>query len=297
MRRPYRLAAILVILTSATLVGACVPKGPGAGTGNIAADIGVTLLTNWDTIETALRGVTEDKEIEMGRGLASLILGASPLVDYPDLQQYVNNVGGWIASKTDRSRLPWYFGVIEGNEINALAAPGGYIFVTKGLFLNMQDEAELAGVLSHEIVHVLQKHHMKEIQRQSWMDLGKIALEKANSFSIPNSPLFNALMSAGKNLYQSGLSQGDEYESDQRGVQVAAEAGYTPDGLPDVLKTLLRLNPDDNRITFMFKTHPPFAKRLTRLDKEIADKLSRYRSQPRPNEYFRKIQRKVLASL
>ena len=82
----------------------------------------------------ALAGFSQEEEVAIGRQAAGNILGAAPLVEDAKLQQYVNRVGRWIASQSERPDLDWHFGVIESNDINAFAAPGGYIFVTKGLY-------------------------------------------------------------------------------------------------------------------------------------------------------------------
>ena len=81
------------------------------------------------------------------------------------LQRYVNRVGRWLTLHTERPGLPWHFGVLDHPNVNAFAAPGGYIFVTRGLVEKMHSEAELAGVLAHEIAHVLRKHHLNAIQK------------------------------------------------------------------------------------------------------------------------------------
>ena len=87
------------------------------------------------------------------------------------MQQYVNRVGRWVALQSDRPDLKWTFGVIQTDDINAFAAPGGYVFVTRGLYAKLKDETELAGVLGHEIAHVQQKHHLKVVQKSQLMDL------------------------------------------------------------------------------------------------------------------------------
>ena len=100
-----------------------------------------------------MENIDEAKEIEIGRQLAAVLLGSKPL--HPDmaLQRYVNRLGRWISLQSSRPQLPWTFAVLDDPGFNAFAAPGGYIFVTKGL-VDRVDEAELAGILAHEITHV-----------------------------------------------------------------------------------------------------------------------------------------------
>jgi len=94
---------------------------------------------------------SKEEEIALGREIAGNLLGAAPLVKDAALQKYVNSVGRWVASQSERPDLPWRFGVIESEDLNAFAAPGGYIMLTKGLYRKLNNEAQLAGVLGHEI--------------------------------------------------------------------------------------------------------------------------------------------------
>ncbi|HSF71136.1 MAG TPA: M48 family metalloprotease, partial [Methylotenera sp.] len=93
---------------------------------------------------------SKEEEIALGREITGSLLGAAPLVKDAALQQYVNKVGRWVANQSERSDLPWKFGVIDSADLNAFAAPGGYVLVTKGLYQKLQNEAQLASVLGHE---------------------------------------------------------------------------------------------------------------------------------------------------
>ena len=126
----------------------------------------------------SLTGFSQEEEVAIGRQASGNILGAAPLVKDTRLQQYVNRVGRWVAGQSERPDLNWHFGVIETNDLNAFAAPGGYIFVTKGLYRVLQNESELAAVLAHEIGHVIKKHHLKILQQSRLVDLGGKVLAK-----------------------------------------------------------------------------------------------------------------------
>jgi len=104
-----------------------------------------------DSAVRAVTGFTDEEELAIGRQAAGNLLGAAPLVNDLKLQQYVNLVGRWVASRSERADLNWRFGVVDSNDLNAFAAPGGYIFVTKGLYRLLHNESELAGVLAHEM--------------------------------------------------------------------------------------------------------------------------------------------------
>jgi predicted Zn-dependent protease len=179
----------------------------------------------------------------------------------------------WLASQTDRAGLKWKFAVVESPNINAFAMPGGYVFITKGLFDHLRNEAELAGVLGHEISHVLRKHHLKAIQGGMGREaLGDLAQAVAEQKGTQGSQNLSKVFRAGTELYARGLDKGDEFEADRMGVVIAARGGYNPYGLVGVLQTLAEA-PNDGNLALMFKTHPSPADRLDQLGSAMGDKL------------------------
>jgi beta-barrel assembly-enhancing protease len=234
-----------------------------------------SLVTN----ASQLREIDEKQEVEIGSGVASNLLGAAPLMPDAHVQKYVNQVGRWVAQQSERPNLVWHFGVLESNDVNAFATPGGYVFITKGLLLNMKSEAELAGVLAHEIGHVLKKHHLKAIQKNAQVGLLADALSIATQ-SSKNTEALNKIAGVGTELYARGLEKEDEFEADRIGVVLAARAGYDPYGLPLVLQTLANINPQDSALALMFKTHPAPTARLEALDKTMPVNLDKYATQP-----------------
>jgi predicted Zn-dependent protease len=231
----------------------------------------------------ATRDIDEGEEIAIGRDVAARLLGAAPLASDARLQRYVNNVGRWLASQTERPDLPWQFGVLEAPQLNAFAVPGGTIFVTRGLVERMTNESELAGVLAHEIVHVLKKHHLKAIQKGALASLGGDAA--AMALKNTRSDARDKLVSFGTEMYSRGLDKGDELEADRLGVVIAARGGYDAYGLPAMLQTLQAMNAQDSGLALMFKTHPAPAERLDALDK-MQPTLDRFASQPQLAERF-----------
>jgi predicted Zn-dependent protease len=227
--------------------------------------------------------VDEKQEIQIGRDLGARLLGAAPLVADARVQRYVNHVGRWLAAQTERPDLPWQFGVLDAPQVNAFAVPGGTIFVTRGLLERMRSESELAGVLAHEIAHVLQKHHLKAIQKNAKASLAGEALSTA--LQDQNSLVRDKLISFGTELYSRGLDKSDELEADRLGVVIAARGGYDPYGLPTVLQVLQRMNPEDSGLALMFKTHPAPGERLDALGK-METMLEGYSAQPRLEERF-----------
>lgn len=236
------------------------------------------------SLRSATREINQKDEIAIGNDLAARLLGAAPLAADPRLQRYVNHVGRWVASQTGRADLPWRFGVLEAPQLNAFAVPGGTIFITRGLLGRMNSEAELAGVLAHEIVHVLQKHHLKAIQKGAQTSLVGDAL--GHALKDARSEARDKLLSLGTELYSRGLDKSDEFEADRLGVVIAARAGYDSYGLPAVLQTLQAMNAQDSGLALMFKTHPAPGERLGALGEKMQPTLDAYAAQPQLVERF-----------
>jgi beta-barrel assembly-enhancing protease len=231
----------------------------------------------------SLTGFSQEEEVAIGRQAAGNILGAAPLVKDARLQQYVNRVGRWVAGQSERPDLNWHFGVIDTNDLNAFAAPGGYIFVTRGLYKALQNESELAAVFAHEIGHVIRKHHLKILQQSRLVDLGGRALAKQAG---ENEQIKNLIGSGGE-IFARSLDKNAEFEADRIGVVLAARAGYDPFGLPTVLQDLGHVAKDDNRISLLFKTHPHPDDRLTQLGEAIGDHFDGIKGLTLENRFYR----------
>ena len=229
-----------------------------------------------------LRQTSEGDEVTLGKDVAANLLGAAPLVNDPALQAYVNKVGVWIALHTSRPNLPWRFGVLDTNSVNAFATPGGYVFITRGMLMRMRDESELAGVLAHEISHVVEKHALNTMRKGKLVDLASDALSR-------NKPEYAKLVSAGTEIYARGLDKEDEFAADRMGVVLSARAGYDPYGLPATLQTLSSINPRDDAVSLMFKTHPDSEKRLELVSNAMEGHLDQYADQPKVESRFTSI--------
>jgi predicted Zn-dependent protease len=211
-----------------------------------------------------------EEEITLGREIAGNLLGAAPLVKDAALQKYVNSVGRWVASQSERPELPWRFGVIESDDINAFAAPGGYIMLTKGLYRKLTNEAQLAGVLGHEIGHVVKKHQLKVLQKQQLLNMGAGFL---SSKYAKDNKLVSKAIGTGAEISARSLDKSAEFEADRLGLSYAARAGYEPYGLTEVLQTIGQTNKNDGSVTLLFKTHPHPDDRLVALGDAISNKL------------------------
>ena len=218
--------------------------------------------------------VPEADEIKIGRQIAGNLLGAAPLVNNPALQGYVNRVGRWVASTSERPDLKWTFGVIESNDVNAFAAPGGYVFLTRGLYRLLRDESELAGVLGHEIAHVVKKHHLKLLQKSQAIGVGSNLLKK----QIGDEKVAKTLIGSGAEILARGLDKDAEFEADRMGVVLAARAGYEPFGLPAVLQEISAASTDSSSVALLFKTHPHPDERLARLGDAMGAKFDKLKN-------------------
>lgn len=234
--------------------------------------------------------VPEDKEIQMGKDLSAGLLGASPLVDDAEVQTYVNGIGRWLALQTERPDLPWTFAVIDTDTVNAFAAPGGYVFVTRGLFLMLRNEAELAGVIGHEISHVIRRHHLVAIEKKMRAEL---ATDVFGMMVEYDSDMVDALVGAGMQVYAKGLDRDDELEADRMGIVVAARSGYDPYGLPAMLLTLNGRSASDQNLSFLFSTHPPTEERLAQLDREMEGRMDQYSGAAGQTQRFQAIQKRL----
>lgn len=210
------------------------------------------------------------EEIALGREITGNLLGAAPLVKDEALQKYVNSVGRWVASQSDRPDLPWRFGVIDSDDLNAFAAPGGYVMVTKGLYRKMNNEAQLAGVLGHEIGHVVAKHQLKVLQKQQLLNFGASFLNKQLG---KDNKLISKAIGSGAEISARSLDKSAEFEADRLGLSFATRAGYEPFGLADVLQTLGQTSKDDGSVALLFKTHPHPDERLAALGDAVGSKL------------------------
>lgn len=240
------------------------PESQKATAANAAASADKPQATiNW-------KSPSKEEEIALGREITGNLLGAAPLVKDEALQKYVNAVGRWVASQSERPDLPWHFGVIESEDLNAFAAPGGYVMVTKGLYRKMNNEAQLAGVLGHEIGHVVAKHQLKVLQKQQLLSFGASLLNKKLG---NDNKIISKAIGSGAEISARSLDKDAEFEADRLGVSYATRSGYEPFGLTEVLQVLGQANPNDNSVALLFKTHPVPDERLASLGDAIGGKL------------------------
>lgn len=253
------------------------------------------LLANSDKIldatkDLTAREMTSTEESEVGAASAALLLGVAPLHPNAEVERYVNQVGMWVAMQTGRKDIEWRFGVLDSPSANAFATPGGYVLITRGLLTRLNNESELAGVLAHEITHVVKRHYVVSYLKAKQMGGGlKLAQTAAESQGHVDQKTSAQIGNVFRGVYAKGLSEGDEYEADAGGVVYAARAGYDPYGLPRVLSMYASSN-SASPLKLLTSTHPDPNKRLERLGSLMGDSFAEYETRGvRDTRQFKRI--------
>jgi beta-barrel assembly-enhancing protease len=210
----------------------------------------------------------EPEEIELGRATSAIIGSRYPLYRDEALTRYVALVGNAVALKSERPDMRYYFAILDSDDINAVAAAGGYIFVTRGALALMRDEATLAGVLGHEVGHIALRHHDATVKQSKLKAAGVSGVQAGASFTSAGQ--FSQFIGLGAealgDLALKGFSQKEEAASDVVGFKYATAAGYDPAGLRDFLKTLQTQGSQPGVKQFV-STHPGVDDRLREQEK------------------------------
>lgn len=222
------------------------------------------LLKGVGTLLSSGQEIDYESERTVGESLALEGLKRYGMpVNNPELQRYVNLVGTAVAANSQRPSIPYRFVVVESSLQNAFSCPGGIIFLSSGLFMTLKNEAQLAGVLAHEVAHVGYKHALQSIKRARFFQgVGTITAtamkgEKGQQFES----MIGDLQSV---LFDKGLDQNMEFEADASGMETAYKTGYDPKGLVQVLNELKRIQDMSEKRGSWFSTHPPLSQRIQR---------------------------------
>ena len=195
--------------------------------------------------------VTEQEEQEIGADVSQRLRLRYGVVQDPAVTRYVTLVGTVIAQASSRPDLPWRFIVLDTDAVNAFAAPGGYIHITRGALGLMDNEAELAGVLGHEIGHVTEKHTIKAIQKSN-----AVKLADQETLSGNKALLKQAADKTYDSIIENAFDRDDEMDADKVGVAAANKVGYAPIGLADFLERLAERNKGATTKHGLFASHP-----------------------------------------
>ncbi len=263
-----------------------VPGGLGSAAGG--------LVTAGKELAESTKDMSDPEEIELGENVMAGILGAAPLYDNERIQRYVNSVGRWVASHSERPNLPWRFAVLDSKLPNAGAAPGGQIYITTGLLFRMRNEAELAGALAHEIAHVVQRHHVKAYQKQkrgsAGVALGGAIIDaKVKTGGLGGElgkTAFKYAIGEVRTMILLSLDRSEEEQADRMGMVLAARAGYDPFGLVNVLQLLQDLQKDEGGASLLYSTHPKAADRISSLESSMSRDMEKFSTQAVLQERF-----------
>ena len=210
-----------------------------------------------------------EKEIAIGKSLAQEVERSSKLIDDPVVTEYVNRVGQNLVRNSD-AKVPFTIKVIDSDEVNAFALPGGFFYVNSGLILRAQEESELAGVMAHEISHVTARHGTRQATKGELMQLASIPAMIFIPYSMAGYAMYQGLNLAIPLTFLK-FSRDAERDADFLGIQYMYKAGYDPNSYVTFFE---RIQADEKRrpgtIPKVFSSHPPTPERIENTQKEIA---------------------------
>jgi predicted Zn-dependent protease len=200
-------------------------------------------------------GISQDEEVEIGRENATKIEQQVPLVRDAAAAAYLESLGQRIAKGADTRGLQWQFKLVDSDEVNAFALPGGFIYVNRGLIARAETLSELAGVLGHEIGHVTMRHSAKQLEKAQRTGVG-VTLLCALTSMCDNS-LGRVAIQAGGSAIMAKFSRSDELQADSVSIGYVAAAGLDPDGIPMMFRRLMQERGEQpDAVGAFFGTHP-----------------------------------------
>jgi len=216
--------------------------------------------------------IGESREIQIGREAAESLEKKQGLVNSPEMNRRIKRIGEEIARVCGRSHLPYSFKILKSKDVNALALPGGFIYVTKGLMKVVETDSQLASILGHEVGHVCARHAIKKLEAQIGYSLLYTLIFRGEKEDIQK------LANMTFNLVTLGYSRQDEFQADELGIKYAYKAGYNPHGMAEFLKVLKKnYKRTPSQIEVFFSTHPHIDDRIERAE-ELADEMLSKRS-------------------
>jgi predicted Zn-dependent protease len=212
--------------------------------------------------------VSESQEIAMGREYDPQVVAQMGLYADDDMQAYVSELGLRMAAVSERPQLPWKFQVVDDPVVNAFAVPGGFIYITRGILAHLGSEAELAGVLGHEIGHITARHSASQMTRvqlqQIGLGIGGLLSDRVAGWSDA--------IGAGLGVLNLSYGRGDESESDELGVRYMTRTGYDPASMAGVFETLALVSGDpESRTPEWASSHPYPENREARIREMVAE--------------------------
>lgn len=280
MKAEKSMGLVVLFFVCVAFFGSCAVVQKGAdvltSAGKISESDREAIVKTSEAIRSTFADITEEEEYYIGRSVAALILSRYPVYENDALTQYIYFVGTSVVYYSDRPETyaGYHFLILDTDEVNALAAPGGFVFITKGLLKRSKDEEMLASILAHEVGHVSAKHGLQSIKKSRLIDafkiIGKEAMERYGPEKLAQlTTIFEgALGDIVETLIEKGYDRKYEYEADGLSLKFAAKTGYSPSGLLDFLQTMVG---DSSAASAKgwFKTHPTPSERIEKVKKEI----------------------------
>lgn len=213
-----------------------------------------------------LFGISEQEEIQIGRQVEAEVARKPGFVNDPALLRSVTAIGLRLARASERPKLPWTYHIVRDSSVNAFAAPGGFIFVNRGLVSFVKSNDELAFVLGHETTHVAHRHAVELAQREMELRLGAALITRV---LFGGSLTAYQLSQIAGGLIGAKYSRDKEYEADHYGVIYAKRAGEDPRAAVSFLERLGRLEQQPNAVGSAFASHPPTPDRIKAIREEL----------------------------
>lgn len=233
---------------------------------------------NLNSLVDAVKGVAksqevgamgEQEEVAVGKEIAARTLGVYHIVRDEKLQRYLNVVGLWVALQSERPGLPWRFAAVESDQVNAFAVPGGAVLLTRGMLKLLANEAELACVIGHEVGHIVRRHHLALLQKETLLQTGaKVVGDHIQSGGLKGDAK-KFLVGEGAELFARSLDRDSERDADGDGVLLAARAGYDAGACLLFMQRLAGMKQDAGALASLYKTHPQAAERAGDIGKTL----------------------------
>ena len=231
--------------------------------------VAAACATNPATGKREVSLMSEQQEIATGQQMDGEVIKEMGVYDDPALQRYVSDIGMRLAKISPRPNLPWKFTVVNQPAVNAFALPGGFIYITRGIMPFLNDEAELAGVLGHEIAHVTARHSAQQYTKATSATIGMTLL----SIFVPQARPLQGLTETALGVMFLKFGRDDENQADELGAQYAAQSGWDPHGVASMLGTLDRIDAAQGSargVPNWLSTHPAPANRVEHMQQVIA---------------------------
>lgn len=242
-------------------------------------------------------GISQQQEVQMGQQESAQIQQQLPLVQDPQINQYVNALGNQIASHTSRADLQWQFYVVNTDVVNAFALPGGIVYVNRGVLERADKMDELAGVLGHEIEHVVERHSVKQMEQMQGANVG-VALA-CTLTNICASQAAAAAINIGGTAVFAKFSRQDEQQADEGGFRNVMAAGISPEGMLTFFQKLLaeeQQSGGSSAVSSWFSDHPGTQDRIADIQRMLAQvPASTLRSLTTDTQAFEQMKRRVMS--